>query len=154
MPQLPLGVVYVATVSADGYDIACSSGLIYNRLGEGGQYTFTLMPAGGAIDEIVTTGVQQASMDFESNTAGISVDVGELQTKYPVARSLDGYCVVRSGYAARGDTAFNSRSDGSIASFTGGSVAENAYYINGMNITNFRTFTGGSTSSFRILRTG
>jgi len=146
MPQLPLGQ-YVATVSADGYD-SLSSGL-FNRLGEGGQYTFTLMPAGGAIDEIVTTGVQQASMDFESNTAGISVDVGEMQIKYPVARSMTDIALFAPGTQV-GDTLFNSRSNGSIASFTGGSVAENAYYINGMNITNFRNFAGGSTIPFEF----
>jgi hypothetical protein len=146
MPQLPLGS-YVATVSADGFE-SLSSGL-FNRLGGGGQYTFTMMPAGGEIDEIVTTGVQQASMDFESNTAGISVDVGELQTKYPVARSLTDVALFAPG-TQRGDTGFNTRSDGSLASFTGGSVAENAYYINGMNITNFRTFTGGSTIPFEF----
>jgi len=146
MPQLPLGA-YTATVTADGYDMLAGQAL-YNRLGEGGKYTFTLLPT-GVIEEIVTTGVQQGSMDFESNTAGISVDVGELQTKYPVARSLTDVALFAPGTQV-GDTAFNSRSDGSIASFTGGSVAENAYYINGMNITNFRNFTGGSTIPFEF----
>jgi len=146
LPQLPLGA-YVATVTANGYDMLAGQAL-YNRLGEGGRYTFTLLPT-GVIEEIVTTGVQQATMDFESNTAGISVDVGELQTKFPVARSLTDIALFAPG-TQRGDTAFNSRSNGSIASFTGGSVAENAYYINGMNITNFRNFTGGSTIPFEF----
>jgi hypothetical protein len=146
MPQLPIGA-YTASVSADGFDMLAGQAL-YNRLGEGGKYTFTLVPS-GVIEEIVTTGVQQASMDFDSNTAGISVDVGELQTKYPVARSITDIALFAPG-TQRGDTAFNSRSNGSIASFTGGSVAENAYYINGMNITNFRNFTGGSTIPFEF----
>lgn len=147
MPQLPLGE-YTATVSADGFD-TLSNQALFNRLGGGGKYTFTLIATDSAIEEIITTGVKQASMDFDTNTAGISVDVGELQTKFPVARSLTDIALFAPG-TQRGDTAFNTRSDGSLASFTGGSVAENAYYINGMNITNFRNFTGGSTIPFEF----
>ena len=50
----------------------------------------------------------------------------------PVARDPTSVALLAPG-TVKGDTAF-----GNLASFGGASVAENAYYINGMNITNFR----------------
>jgi len=56
--------------------------------------------------------------------------------KIPVARDLTSAALLAPG-TVRGDVAFT---DGNLASFGGASVAENAYYVNGFNVTN--TFRG------------
>ncbi|MDN3638890.1 TonB-dependent receptor [Simiduia curdlanivorans] len=147
MQQLPIGS-YKARVSADGYN-GVEDVELNLTIGAGGKYTFTLKPLSGDIEEVYVVGAKQAEYDFNSTTSGISVDVGELQSKYPVARSLTDVALFAPG-TQEGDTAFNSRSNGSLASFSGGSVGENAYYINGLNVTNFRNFTGGSTIPFEF----
>ncbi|MEJ2274193.1 MAG: carboxypeptidase regulatory-like domain-containing protein, partial [Woeseiaceae bacterium] len=146
-PRLPLGE-YEATVSASGFE-TLSDMQINNQLGVAGLLTITIAPEGAPIEEIVTTGVRQASVDFNTNETGISVNVGELMNKYPVGRDITSVALFAPG-AQRGDTAFNTRRNGNLASFSGASVAENAYYINGMNVTNFRNFTGGSTIPFEF----
>ncbi|MBU2677579.1 MAG: carboxypeptidase regulatory-like domain-containing protein, partial [Gammaproteobacteria bacterium] len=147
MPQMPIGPYEVA-VTAAGFD-ALTGMSIYNQVGSTGNYTITLMVEGAPIEEIVATGVRQSSIDFESNTSGISVDVEELQLKYPVARSITDVALFAPG-THLGEQDFNTRSNGKLASFSGGSVAENAYYINGLNVTNFRNFTGGSEIPFEF----
>ena len=94
-------------------------------------------------------GTRQGSWDFNSTTTGITVDVEELAGKVPVVRSLTDIALFAPG-TMLGDTAFNSITNGLLASFSGSSVAENAYYINGMNVTNFRNFTGSSVGPFEF----
>lgn len=53
----------------------------------------------------------------------------------PVARNTSAVALLAPG-TVRGDTAFGE--DHELVSFGGASVAENAYYVNGMNISNFR----------------
>lgn len=147
MPNMPIGP-YEVSVTAQGFN-ALADVPLYNQLGATEDFVVTIMPEGAAMEEIVTTGVRQASLDFESNTSGISVNVEELQLKFPVARSATDIALFAPGTHA-GEQDFNTRSNGRLASFSGGSVAENAYYINGMNVTNFRNFTGGSEIPFEF----
>jgi len=147
MPQMPIGP-YSVDVAASGY--ASLAGLpLYNQIGASGDFIITVQAEGAAIEEIITTGVRQSSIDFESNTSGISVNVEELQLKFPLGRDATSVALFAPG-THLGDGAFNTRSNGRLASFSGGSVAENAYYINGLNVTNFRNFTGGSTIPFEF----
>ncbi|MDQ5978911.1 MAG: hypothetical protein QG602_1885 [Verrucomicrobiota bacterium] len=62
----------------------------------------------------------------------------------PVARSTTAVALLAPG-TTLGDSAF-----GNLASFGGASVAENAYYVNGMNITNFRNGLGGASVPFEF----
>ena len=61
----------------------------------------------------------------------------------PVARNIEAIQML-TPQVTTGDTAFGG------VSISGSSVAENIYYINGMNITNFRTFVGGTTVPFEF----
>src|SRR3546814_12184448 len=56
----------------------------------------------------------------------------------PLGRSLTDAALL-APTATAGDTTF-----GNLASLGGASVAENAYYINGLNITNFDNYLGRS----------
>lgn len=147
MPQMPIGP-YAVSVEAAGY-VSLENLALYNQLGASEDFTVTIMAEGAAMEEIVTTGVAQQSLDFESNTRGISVNVEDLQLKVPVARTVTDIALFAPG-TALGEQDFNTRSNGRLATFSGGSVAENAYYINGMNVTNFRNFTGGSEIPFEF----
>ena len=64
----------------------------------------------------------------------------------PVQRNITDVALLAPG-TTKGDTAF-----GNLASFGGATVGENAYYLNGFNITNFRNGLGGSTVPFEFYR--
>ncbi|SDD91750.1 TonB-dependent receptor [Aquimonas voraii] len=66
--------------------------------------------------------------------------------RVPVGRNLTSVALLAPG-TTQGDGAF-----GNLASFGGASVGENAYYINGFNVTNFRNGLGGSTVPFEFYR--
>ncbi len=79
---------------------------------------------------------------FTGTTTGLNVDVEQIKQIVPVGRSLTSV-VLLAPSTSRGDTAF-----GNLASIGGGSVAENAYYINGLNITNFDNYLGSAEVPF------
>jgi len=141
-PRLPIGE-YSVSVSADGYvDLADEAVHVY--IGDSAAFTFTLESLAGVMEEVTVTGTRRGAWDFTSTTTGISVDVVELAEKFPVQRNLTDIALFAPG-TTLGDQAF-----GNLASFSGGSVAENAYYINGMNVTNFRWSRGSSTVPFEF----
>src|SRR3546814_21153599 len=65
-----------------------------------------------------------------STTTGIAIDLQDLTARMPLGRSLTDAALL-APTATAGDTTF-----GNLASLGGASVAENAYYINGMHIPN------------------
>ncbi|WP_260928626.1 TonB-dependent receptor domain-containing protein [Novosphingobium sp. 9] len=90
---------------------------------------------------IVVTGarVQQA---FAGTTTGINVDVQDLVKTTAIGRDLSSIILLAPGTTS-GDSAF-----GNYVSIGGSSVAENAYYFNGMNITNFDNYLGSAEIPF------
>jgi hypothetical protein len=140
-PMLPIGS-YQVTVSAAGFDTLDDT--IYVRVGNS-AYDFVLVSSATGIEEIVVTAGAREAMDFDSTTTGISIDVADLISKTPLSRNMTSLVLLAPG-TSKGDSAF-----GNLASISGSSVAENAYIINGLNITNFRNFTGGSTVPFEFL---
>lgn len=143
---VPIGA-YTVTITAPGYNPISQTA----RVGLGGQssYTFELAAAGASgatsIEDIVVTGARQ-SLDFNRTTTGLTVDLEELVKTVPVGRSLTAVTLLAPG-TSEGDNAF-----GSLPSVSGASVAENAYYVNGLNVTNFANFLGGSVIPFDFYR--
>ena len=123
-------------------------------LGEGTVVNLSADAAGG-IEEIVVAGRALPPVDVtQSETATVitSADIARL----PIPRDPNAVALLAPG-AVYGDAAFGvSRSRQhygtgfGLASLGGASVAENAYYINGMNVTNFRNGLGGSTVPFEF----
>jgi hypothetical protein len=74
----------------------------------------------------------------ETSTVFSQSDIAEL----PVARNLTSVALLAPG-TGMGDAEF-----GNFAYFAGSSVAENSYYINGFNVTNFRNGLGGASIPF------
>lgn len=148
-PALPIGA-YTVTISKIGFDPLADQTVTVS-IGTAGNFTFTLMSAEGVIEEVFVTGTRQSSWDFNSTTIGLTVDVSELASKFPIARNLTDIALFAPG-TMLGDSAFNTMTNGNLASFNGASVAENAYYMNGMNVTNFRNFTGSSVVPFEFYK--
>ena len=123
-------------------------------LGEGTVVNLSADAAGG-IEEIVVAGRALSPVDVtqsEIATVITSTDIARL----PIPRDPNAVALLAPG-AVYGDAAFGvSRSRQhygtgfGLASLGGASVAENAYYINGMNVTNFRNGLGGSTVPFEF----
>lgn len=120
-------------VSEEGVQIAASATA---------NYTFVV---GGTGAEILVTAARR-NLDFSSSTTGVVVDLQELVGRVPLSRSLTDAALL-APTATAGDTAF-----GNLPSFGGASVAENAYYINGLNITNFDKYLGSAPVPFEFFR--
>ncbi len=85
---------------------------------------------------------------FGGTTTGLNVDVAELTTRVPVGRSVTSVMLLAPATTV-GDSSFNDPESGrSLASVAGSSVAENAFYINGLNITNFDNYLGSAEVPF------
>jgi hypothetical protein len=144
VPQLPVGT-YDITIAAPGLTTVRNED-VQVSLG-GTAYTFEV---GGASDadasagsEIVVTGTRRATVDFSGTATGVVFDVQEVAERVPVPRTIEAIQLL-APQTTSGDVAFGGVSIG------GSSVAENIFYINGMNITNFRTFVGGTTVPFEF----
>ena len=142
IPRLDIGK-YQVTVSAAGRDTLTAETTV--GIGDAPLTTFTLAIP-GAIDTVVAVGVSTGAWEFNSTTSGISVDVDELMDQTPVGRNVTAIALLAPG-TTRGDATF-----GNLASFSGASVAENSYYVNGMNITEYRNFLGSSTIPFDFIQ--
>ncbi len=141
LPQLPIGI-YNVTVTADGYSTTRNENVSL-QLG-GSAYTFQMAAVEAASgNEIVVTGVPVRQVDFSGTATGIVFDVQSVAERVPVQRSIEAVQLL-TPQVTSGDPAFGGVSIG------GSSVAENIFYINGMNITNFRTFVGGTTVPFEF----
>ncbi len=104
------------------------------------NYTLVVGSA-DVVGEVVVTGSRR-NLDFSTATTGVTVNVGQLMAKVPVARNLNSITLLAPN-AVPGDDTF-----GNSASLGGSSVAENAYYVNGLNITNFDNYLGSAPVPF------
>lgn len=104
------------------------------------RLTLTLVST-DASAEVVVTG-SRVRQDFTKTTTGLTVDVPTLLNQVPVARNLTAVVLLAPG-TIQGATGF-----GNVPSIGGSSVAENAYYINGLNITNPDTYVGSTRVPF------
>ena len=150
--RLPTGN-YEVTVQAGGYRGASREVAV--NVGQGTPASFSLVS--GNVEQIVVTGANVAPVDVtlaETTTVFTSAEIERL----PIPRDINAVALMAPG-AQLGDSAFGSDSNNTashygtgygLASFGGASVGENVYYINGMNVTNFRNGLGGSTLPFEF----
>ena len=123
-----------------------------------GRYRFSALAVGRYAVYAALGGLQSSIVPAEVNVGeGTSV---ELLLENP--RTVEEVVVVESVVlmapgAVQGDLAFGTAGNrahygtgSAYASLGGASVAENVYYINGMNVTNFRNGLGASTIPFEF----
>ena len=152
VPLVPTGG-YSVSINKAGYQ-PTSDGNVAVSLGGSSAYTFTLAQE-GEVEAVVVTGTANPQLDFAATTTGITVDLETLSKQVPIARNITSVTLLAPG-AVRG-TQFGDSAGGSrIAAqpaLGGSSAAENAFYINGLNITNFNTYLGASTVPFEFYKT-
>ncbi len=88
------------------------------------------------IERISITGSSIRRVDLASSTGGVTFSQEELD-RMPVDNGFENIAMLAPGTAAAGGDNFKGAS-----SFGGSSSAENAYYLNGLNITNIKTGLG------------
>lgn len=148
IPQLPSGT-YTFSVAAEGFETYQETGISLTQ-GQAGN-SFSLVAAGTAAPSedgvIVVLGTRTRVVDFERTTTGAAIQIGELATRVPVARDVTSV-VLLAPSTTQGDSAF-----GNLPNIAGSSVAENAYYVNGLNITQFRDGLGAVSVPFEFYET-
>lgn len=136
---------YTVTIHADGYDD--TSDTVSVVAAQENRLTLTLSKPGAT--DIVVTGTR-VRQDFTKTTTGLNIDVVDLTKNAPVGRSLSALIQLAPG-TVRGAAGFGT-GNSAVESISGSSVAENAYYINGLNITNPDTYVGSSRVPFDFYR--
>ncbi|ANU06810.1 TonB-dependent receptor [Paraurantiacibacter namhicola] len=146
---LPTGN-YTVVVSQNGTPLVEDRGA---RVVAGQTNNYRYIATGEAVavadggNEIVVLGIRTQTVDFSATQTGITLDVEDLAENIPVSRNANDLILLAPGTTA-GDGGF-----GSLVSIGGATVAENAYYVNGLNITDFRNFLGGSIIPFEFYQT-
>jgi hypothetical protein len=129
MPALPPGSYKVTLKHADGSTVVRDAVAV--SAGTGTPVNFSAAGE-GTISEVIVTGVRVVNPIDVSSVESVTILSADMLEKIPVARDLTSAALLAPG-TVRGDIAF---ADGNLASFGGASVAENAYYVNGFNVTN------------------
>ena len=113
--------------------------------GTGASVSFVASDAAATLDRVeeVAAGINPSDV---SSVESATILTESILDAIPVARTVTDVVLLAPGTTV-GDTAF-----GNLASFGGATVGENAYYINGFNVTNFRNGLGGSTVPFEFYR--
>lgn len=150
VPLIPIGG-YSVSITKEGYQ-PTSDGNVRVGLGGSTAYTFNLVEAGASVSEVVVTATANPQLDFAQTTKGLTVDMETLTKQAPVGRSLTAVVQLAPG-ALGGSTSAVSTSPATPdfstqPSIGGSSIAENAFYVNGLNITNFNTYVGGAAVPF------
>jgi outer membrane receptor protein involved in Fe transport len=152
VPLIPTGGYSVA-INKEGFK-PTSDGNVRVGLGGSSAFTFTLTGE-GEVDAIIVTGTANPQLDFAATTTGLTIDLETLSKQVPIARNITSVTLLAPG-AVRGTQFGNSAGGARIAAqptLGGSSAAENAFYINGLNITNFNTYLGASTVPFDFYKT-
>lgn len=143
---LPVGKYRVTASKAGAPDQVRES--VSVNLGAGSAVRFGAAVKESDVVELEAYEVSSASVSpiDVSQTAAVTILSEETIDLLPVARNLTAVALLAPG-TTQGDTAF-----GNLASFGGSSVAENAVYINGFNVTNFRNGLGNSSVPFEFYK--
>jgi hypothetical protein len=100
----------------------------------------------GDFERISVTGTTISAIDTGSSEAQLIINT-DFIARVPVSRDVTSVALLAPGTVS-GDSDF-----GNFASFGGSSVGENTYYVNGINVTNFRNGLGGSELPFEMYNT-
>ncbi|MFM7706276.1 MAG: TonB-dependent receptor plug domain-containing protein, partial [Rubrivivax sp.] len=118
--QLPPGIYTVTVTRAGG---AKETIQVQVTAGQGALAAFS------GVQSVTITGSALRTIDLSSVTSSYTLSKAEIE-RIPVPSNVTAVTLLSPG-AVAGDGAF-----GNLASLGGASVAENAYYINGFNVTN------------------
>jgi hypothetical protein len=149
IPALSVGA-YSATISAAGFPNLENQAI---RVAPGSSsYAFTL--SNQAVAELVITATRK-TQDFSKTDTGLVVDVQDLASRVPLGRSINAAVLLAPGVGVSDPSiaANGVRRNQSAVTLSGTSAAESAYYINGINVTDQRTFLGYADLPFEAIQT-
>lgn len=145
VPLIPAGS-YTAVIAKSGFQTTSSPDL---RLIVGGANTFQfVLPAASGSDEIVVVAARP-KIAFANATTGVNINFDDVTEKLPVGRSITAVTLL-APTAIQGGASNRNPQFADLPTLGGSSVAENAYYVNGLNITNFDNYLGGSLVPFEF----
>ncbi len=133
-PSVPVGD-YEISLSQKGHEPSAQTA----HVGLGNITSVRFEPGSGEtmkLEKLVVTGADASPVDVANTVIGLNIR-SETLKMLPVPRNITGVALLTPGVTA-GDRGFF----GNLASFAGASVGENAYYLNGFNITDFRRGLG------------
>ncbi|PCI62212.1 MAG: TonB-dependent receptor [Gammaproteobacteria bacterium] len=142
LSALPVGY-YTVTITKDGFE-SFEQKNVRIQIGTT-NLDAPIYRSGQDMEVIEVRGSTVATIDVTSSESALNIGDVEL-ARLPVARDITSVALLAPG-TSRGDSRF-----GNLASFGGSSVAENAYFVNGLNVTNFRNGLGGSTIPFEFYK--
>ncbi|WP_218353069.1 TonB-dependent receptor [Alteromonas lipotrueiana] len=96
-------------------------------------------------ERIEVTGARISAIDLSSTDSGLILGEDEID-RMPIARNITAVALLAPG-VVQGDSGF-----GNVASFGGASVAENACYINGLEVTDTRQGLGCGAVPFEMYK--
>ena len=139
---VPAGTYKIQSLK-DGYESAVIESINAN-IGATAKVEIPLKP--GEYEEVVVMGERMA--DIQTGVAETALNMTlEDVAALPVPRNIESVALLAPG-TVQGDSAFGD--DKNLISFAGASVGENAYFIDGLNVTNFRNGLGGSSVPFEF----
>ncbi|SHF17205.1 TonB-dependent Receptor Plug Domain [Microbulbifer donghaiensis] len=148
-PAIAAGV-YDIVATKDGLVIAEQKGV---EVGLGGKTTFNLVAAGaGTIEELEVVG-KQMDVDTSSAVKDFVVNTSDLAAKIPLGRDLTSVALMAPSAVAADQSFAANNHDVATPAISGASAAENACFVNGLNITNFRNGLGCSQIPFDFIET-
>ncbi|MGE4260883.1 TonB-dependent receptor [Shewanella sp.] len=137
IPRLPIGN-YTVTVSATGYNDKVTDNVSVTI---GGNANVTSVMNQTGMERLSVVGSRVAAIDTTSSESSLVISQADIE-RLPMPKDITSVALLAPG-TTRGDDRF-----GNFASFGGASVAENAFFINGLNVTNFRNGLGFSNVPF------
>ena len=149
-PLIPTGS-YSVTIRKAGFTDISQDGLAV-RIGGESNYGFTLTTPNDLDAVVIVAKKPQPQLDFSQTTKGVAIDVEQLQKQVPIARNLTAVTLLAPGVVSSVPGFTNT--DGTLVpSIGGGSAGENAFFLNGLNVTNFDTYIGSATVPFDFYKT-
>jgi len=147
--SLPVGS-YDVTLQRDGKTISKQSDVSIT-VGAGTEVSFAGADVAGpenvkSLEGVTVSASQLPPIDVKSVSSSTVITAKQLST-LPIGRSAEAIALLAPG-AVQGSTAFatlRGPTNNSLVSFGGSSVTENAYYLNGMNVTDPVHGLGGIT---------
>jgi len=139
--SLPVGT-YTVTLRKDGQTVDSRSNVIL-KVGSGTEVSFNGPSAESAtsLTGLTVTANSLPAIDVTSVDSRTVITAQQLKT-LPLARSAESIALLAPG-AIQGSGFFTGPTGNALVSFGGASVTENAYYINGMNVTDPLNGLGG-----------
>ena len=138
---------YTLRVSQPGFRTV-SDDQVTVSVGTSSDYTMVLT-TGASEDVITVTGQAVQANVFQASETGLDLDVQAVFDQVPIGRDVTSLTLLAPGTVI-GDNDFEDGISTGFASISGASPGENAFYIDGMNITDFRNFLGASAVPFQL----